>query len=95
MPGSSSADGPEGAEGAGAIRIASLVAASDAAPNATHGAEPQRAPRVVNPNVTNPDDEFKFQLDSNEEYMFEKFERRLRRLLISERERGGTLIDAL
>ena len=95
VPGSSSADGPEGAEGAGAIRIASLVAGSGAVPNATHGAESQRAPRVVNPNVTNPDDEFKFQLDSNEEYMFEKFERRLRRLLISERERGGTLIDAL
>ena len=71
------------------------MAGSGAAPNTDHGVEPQRAPRVVNANVTNPDDEFKSQLDSNEEYMFEKFERRLRRLLISERERGGTLIDAL
>jgi hypothetical protein len=34
-------------------------------------------------------------LDSNEEYLFGRLERRLRRQLISERERGGTLIDAL
>ena len=95
MPGSSSADGSDGAERSGALRRSSSMAGSGAAPNTDHGVEPQRAPRVVNANVTNPDDEFKFQLDSNEEYMFDKFERRLRRLLISERERGGTLIDAL
>ena len=59
------------------------------------GAAPQRAKRATNAHFTNPDDEFRSQLVHNEAYMFERFERRLRRLLISERERGGTLIDAL
>jgi len=52
----------------------------------------QRAPDAK---FTDPDDEFRDKLDSNEEYLFGRFERRLRRQLISERERGGTLIDAL
>jgi hypothetical protein len=53
---------------------------------------PQRAREA---HFTDPDDAFRARLDSNEEYLFGRFERRLRRQLISERERGGTLIDAL
>jgi hypothetical protein len=42
-----------------------------------------------------PDDAFRASLDSNTDYLFDIFERRLRLALIHERERGGTLIDAL
>jgi Domain of unknown function (DUF4157) len=56
---------------------------------------PQRAPRASDAHFTNPDDQFKAQLDSLEGYLFGRLERRLRRDLLSERERGGTLIDAL
>jgi hypothetical protein len=52
----------------------------------------QRAPEAK---FTDPDDAFRAKLDSNEEYLFGRFERRLRRQLIGERERGGSLIDAL
>ena len=52
----------------------------------------QRAPEAK---FSDPDDAFRAQLDSNEDYLFGRLERRLRRQLISERERGGTLIDAL
>ncbi len=62
------------------------MAAASSAPPA------QRAPEAK---FTDPDDAFRARLDSNEEYLFGHFERRLRRQLISERERGGTLIDAL
>ncbi|HEY5488526.1 MAG TPA: DUF4157 domain-containing protein, partial [Candidatus Limnocylindrales bacterium] len=66
------------------------VPATSIATNST--AAPQRAPQAQ---FKDPDDAFRAQLDSNEEYLFGHFERRLRRQLISERERGGTLIDAL
>lgn len=42
-----------------------------------------------------PDDAFRASLDSNTDYLFDIFERRLRHALLHERERGGTLIDAL
>jgi len=69
-----------------------LAPAPATAPAASSVSAAQRAPEAK---WSDPDDAFRAQLDSNEAYMFEKFERRLRRLLISERERGGTLIDAL
>lgn len=54
----------------------------------------QRA-AAADASFTDPDDQFRDQLDHNEQYLFDRFERRLRRLLLDERERGGTLIDAL
>ena len=58
-------------------------------------AQPQRAPSANDAKFTNPDDEFRDRLESNEDYLFARFERRLRHALLHERERGGTLIDAL
>ena len=55
----------------------------------------QRAPSANDAKFTDPDDAFRDKLDSNEDYLFNKFERRLRHALLHERERGGTLIDAL
>jgi Domain of unknown function (DUF4157) len=82
-------------EGSSPGSMSALAEATNVAPEGRDGAAAQRAPRASEAHFTNPDDQFKAQLDSNEAYMFEKFERRLRRLLISERERGGTLIDLL
>lgn len=86
---------PQSSESSNSVPISSSVEATDGAPDARDSTAPQRAPHATDAQFTNPDDRFRAQLDSNEAYMFEKFERRLRRLLISERERGGTLIDAL
>ena len=70
-----------------------MPGASAAASPAAGAAQPaQRAPEAK---FTDPDDAFRAKLDSNEEYLFGRLERRLRRQLIGERERGGTLIDAL
>jgi hypothetical protein len=55
----------------------------------------QRAPSANDAKFTDPDDAFRDRLDSNEDYLYNKFERRLRHALLHERERGGTLIDAL
>lgn len=82
-------------ESSNAVPISSSVEATGGAPDARDSTEAQRAPRATDAHFTSPDDQFKSQLDSNEEYLFGRLERRLRRQLISERERGGTLIDAL
>ena len=58
-------------------------------------AQPQRAPSANDAKFTDPDDEFRDKLRSNEDELFATFERRLRHALLHERERGGTLIDAL
>ena len=72
---------------------AALGFAAGSAPAASSAAPlTQRAPEAK---FTDPDDAFRAKLDSNEEYLFGRFERRLRRQLIGERERGGSLIDAL
>jgi hypothetical protein len=55
----------------------------------------QRAPSANEAKFTDPDDEFRDKLRSNEDLLFASFERRLRYSLLHERERGGTLIDAL
>lgn len=74
-------------------------AAGSESPPAAHaisgGAGPQRARSANDAKFTDPEDAFRAQLDSNEDYLFDRFERRLRFALIHERERGGTLIDAL
>jgi hypothetical protein len=54
----------------------------------------QRA-RASDAKFTDPDDAFRDKLRSNEDELFANFERRLRHQLLHERERGGTLIDAL
>jgi uncharacterized protein DUF4157 len=68
------------------------IAPSAVTPSAGHA---QRAPSANDARWKDPDDAFRASLDSNEDYLFDRFERRLRYLLIHERERGGTLIDAL
>ena len=82
-------------ESASSSPVSIPAVAMSGASEARESGVPQRAPRASDAHFTDPDDQFRSQLDHNEAYMFEKFERRLRRLLISERERGGTLIDAL
>jgi hypothetical protein len=62
---------------------------------ASRDAGTQRAPSANDAKFTDPDDAFRDRLDSNEDYLYNKFERRLRHALLHERERGGTLIDAL
>ncbi len=71
-----------------------LISASSGSPAHSGSAGTQRA-AAANATFSNPDDQFRDQLDHNEQYLFDRFERRLRRLLLDERERGGTLIDAL
>jgi len=74
----------------------SLPASFELASGTTPAASsPPPAQRASEAKFTDPDDAFRARLDSNEEYLFGRLERRLRRQLISERERGGTLIDAL
>lgn len=66
-----------------------------AAPHAADLGSVQRARSANDAKFTDPDDAFRDKLDSNEDYLFSKFERRLRHILLHERERGGSLIDAL
>lgn len=85
-------------QSADSTSVAALSNSADppsSTPDARDGTEAQRAPRATDAHFTNPDDQFKAQLDSLEGYLFGRLERRLRRDLLSERERGGTLIDAL
>ena len=75
--------------------MGSAPAGAPATPSPAASTSAPAAQRAPDAQFSDPDDAFRAKLDSNEAYMFERFERRLRRMLISERERGGTLIDAL
>ena len=77
-----------------AAHVSPRSASSDSSSQASAREHTQRA-SDNDAKWKDPDDAFRAQLDSNEDYMFDRFERRLRYLLIHERERGGTLIDAL
>jgi hypothetical protein len=83
------------ADAAPSAQEAPLVEAASETDATPRQMSTQRAPSANDAKFTDPDDQFRDNLRRNEDELFATFERRLRHALLHERERGGTLIDAL